>query len=166
LDQIKTSSAEALAVNSTNASLFAFMKTQNLLLAIASSALIALSPSVEYAAFHSAQQRLAFANSNTKDLDFARHALDVAQVNENAALQATAWMVNHASNFLNLMSVELSGALNGLCDHGEPMNAHVVGTVADNSVDYNIGKTPDLIENLIEHMWGLLTSAATTLPIR
>jgi hypothetical protein len=146
------------------------MKTQNALLVSANAALTALSSSVEYATFHSAQQALAFANSNTKDLDIARHALNVAQASENAALQATAWMVNHAGNFLNLTSVELSGTLKGLCDNGQPMKAHIIGMVADKRVDvtldYNIGKTPDLIKDLFERIWGLLTAAATTLPIR
>ena len=170
LDQTKTSSAEALAVKSANASLDAFMKTQSQLLANANAGLAALQSSAEYAAFHTAQTALAFANSNTKDLDVARHALDVAQASENAALQATQWMMNHAGNFLNLTSVELSGTLKGLCDNGQPMKAHVVGMVADKKVDvtldYNIGKTPDLIKSLFEHMWGILTGGTTTLPVR
>jgi hypothetical protein len=80
-------------------------------------------------------------------------------------------MVNHAGNFLNLTSVELTGTLKGLCDNGEPMKAHVVGMVADKSVDivldYNIGDTPGLVKSLFEHLWGMLTGVPqAVLPIR
>ena len=79
-------------------------------------------------------------------------------------------MVNHAGNFLNLTSVELKGTLKGLCDNGEPMKAHVIGMVADKSVDvlnYNIGDTPGLIKSLFEHLWGMLTGVPqAVLPIR
>jgi len=46
-----------------------------------------------------------------------------------------------------------------------------VGMVADKKVDvvldYNIGKTQDLIKSLFEHLWGILTGGVVTgLPIR
>jgi hypothetical protein len=80
-------------------------------------------------------------------------------------------MVNHAGNFLNLTSVELTGTLKGLCDNGEPMKAHIVGMVADKSVDvvldYNIGDTPGLVKSLFDHLWGMLTGVPqAVLPIR
>ena len=147
------------------------MKTQNQLLATANASLTALDSSAEYVAFTSAQSALKFANSNSQDLDVARQAFNVAQASENAALAATQWMVNHAGNFLNLTSVELKGTLKGLCDNGEPMKAHVIGMVADKSVDvvldYNIGDTPGLVKSLFDHLWGMLTGVPqAVLPIR
>ena len=84
-------------------------------------------------------------------MDIAHQMLDSAQASENAAEQTTTQMVNHAGKFLNLIGMEISKTSKGLYNSGEPIKAYFVGIVANKSLDvtldYSIGKTPDLIED-------------------
>jgi hypothetical protein len=119
-------------------------------------------------AFTAATNALNAAKNNTADLDVARHALDVAQAAESAALDVSKWMVNHVGNFVNIQLVEMSGTLRGLVDIGKPMVAHVKGLIADvafdYTLDYSIGRTPDLVKALFEKVWGELSSGIIKLP--
>ena len=135
---------------------------------VAQAAVDAAATSVEGVAFTVASDALAFAKNNTADLDIARHALDVAQASEEVALDVSKWMVQHVGNFVNIKLVELSGTLRGLVDLGKPMVAHVQGVLAesafDYTLDYSIGRTPELMKALFEKVWGDLSGGILKLP--
>jgi hypothetical protein len=170
LDAAKNTSAEALAVQAANKSLSDFQATANAAIAAAQHTVDNLSQTAEGLAFTTAKNALNFAKNNTRDIDIARHALDVAQASESSALQMTQWMVNHTGNFLDIELIELSGTLKGLVNLATPMKAHVKGELVSNGFDYvfdyTLGKTPDLIKSLFERVWKDLGSGGLKLPHR
>jgi hypothetical protein len=170
LDAAKSTSVEALAFQAANKTLSEFLDTANAAITAAQTAVDNLSTTAEGAAFTLAQTALAAAKNNTADLDIARHALAVAQASVTTALDVSQWMVNHVGNFVNITLVELSGTLRGLVDLGRPMVAHVKGVVVesafDYTLDYSLGRTPDLIKSLFERVWADLSGGGIKLPGR
>jgi hypothetical protein len=170
LDAAKNTSAEALAVEAADKSLADFQETSNAAIAAAQHTVDNLSQTAEGITFTTATNTLNFSKNNTKDIDIARHALDVAQASESSALQMTQWMVNHTGNFLNIDLIELSGTLKGLVNLATPMKAHVKGQLVSNAFDYvfdyTLGKTPDLIKALFEQVWKDLGSGGLKMPHR
>ena len=103
-------------------------------------------------------------------LVIARHALAVAQATEATALDVLKWMVNHTGSFVYIPLGELSRTLRGLVVLGRPMVAHIMGVIAgsafDYTLDYSLGRTPDLIQTLCEHVWTGLNSKIIILQLR
>ncbi|KIW64985.1 hypothetical protein PV04_07278 [Phialophora macrospora] len=170
LDAAKSTSVGALAFQAANKALSEFLDTANAAVTAAQNVVDNLSTTAEGVAFTLAQTALAAAKNNTADLDIARHALAVAQASVTTALDVSQWMVDHVGNFVNITLVELSGTLRGLVDLGKPMVAHVTGVVVesafDYTLDYSLGRTPDLIKSLFERVWGDLSGGGIKLPGR
>jgi hypothetical protein len=169
LENTKNSSAESAAFAAANKALIDFLAASAAAVGAAQTAVDNLASSTEGVAFTAATNALNFAKNNTADLDIARHALDTAQAAADIALDVSKWMVNHVGNFFNITLVELSGTLRGLVDIGSPMKAHIVGVIAGNNVDYtldySIGRTPELIKGLFERVWGDLSGKVIRLPV-
>jgi hypothetical protein len=169
LDNIKNSSAESAAVTTANKALTDFLATSAVLIGTAQSALDSLASSTEGVAFTAASTALDFAKNNTADLDIARHALDTAQAASDIALDVSKWMVDHIGNFFNITLVELAGTLRGLLDVGAPMRAHLVGVIAGNNIDYtldySLGRTPELVKSVFERVWADLNAKVIGLPV-
>lgn len=147
-----------------------FLATANATVSAAQATVDALSKTAEGLAFTAAQNALTFAKNNTADIDIERHALDVAQATASTALDVSQWMVNHVGYFVNIQLVELSGTLRGLVDLGNTMIAHIKGVIAssafDYTLDYSLGRTPDLIKSLFEHVWVDQNGQVIKLPLR
>lgn len=169
LNAARNSSAESVAFSAANKALQDFLTASTTVVAAAQSAVDNLASTTEGVAFATATNALNFAKNNTADLDIARHALDTAQAASAIALDVSKWMVNHVGNFVNITLVELKGTLRGLVDVGRPMTAHIKGMIVSNALDYtieySIGRTPDLIKALFEKIWGELNAKVIRLPV-
>ena len=120
----------------------------------------ALATSAEYLAFNAANTGLKIAQANTKDLDLARSVVHLADDAADAVLDASAWVTAHTFNTLNLKSVELSGDLRGLLKNSTEFKAHVVGTFAEQSIDFSVDFTPGQGEKLAEQVFQKLMADA------
>jgi hypothetical protein len=169
LDAARSSSTESLAFGAANKALQDFLAKSVTVLATAQAAVDNLASTTEGVAFTAANDAFNFAKNNTADLDIARHALDTVQAAAEIALDVSKWMVDHVGNFVNITLIELSGTLRGLVDIGQPMKAHIRGVIAgsaiDYTIDYSIGRTPDLIKALFEKIWGELNAKVIRLPV-
>ncbi|KAI9792779.1 MAG: hypothetical protein M1816_001511 [Peltula sp. TS41687] len=169
LNTAKKSSAESAAFSAANKAMQEFLSASAAAIATAQAAVDNLASTTEGVAFTAATNALNFAKNNTADLDIARHALDTAQAAAAIALDVSKWMVNHVGNFVNLTLVQLSGTLRGLVDLGQPMKARVKGLIAssafDYTIDYSLGRTPELVKSVFEKVWADLNAKIIQLPV-
>lgn len=123
-----------------------------------SAAVTGLANCAEKAAFDTANAGLSIARANSKDLDVARSALRFAEEGTDAVIDVGGWVIKHTVNILNIQTVEVTGDLRGLCKEGTELKAHVVGTFADNQVDFSVeflpAKGEELCKRVFERVMG------------
>ena len=144
---------EWLALDAAGNALAAYSAAEGAVLAGLQDAIDRVGVTAEAAAFGAANGALALAQANTKDLQLAKDAVDLAGKSGKGFLDAGNWIVSRGVNILNIKTVTLDGDLRALIEAGKELNAHVVGTFAEQNVDFNIPFTPGKGEEMTQRLF-------------
>jgi hypothetical protein len=142
LKNVQTSSNELHTLQLAQATLSNFQDAEAKTIAGLQNAVNGLARSSEAITFNAANAGLAVAKTNTNDVAVARSALQYADTATEAVLDVGQWVTNHEGNILNIRSVDVTGDLRGLCAQGSVLKAHIVGTFAEQNVDFNCDFIP------------------------
>ena len=78
-----------------------------------------------------------------------------------------ALILKQAGHLFDIQKVEMSGTLRGLVDDGKPLETHVVGVIAEQSVDftvaYSVGKTSELLKHMFGEVWDMIAGGKVKL---
>ena len=126
----------------------------------------ALAACTEFLAFDVAEKALLFAKDNTKELNLARHAVEVTEGAVNLGLDIAEWAVNHAGKVIDLTKVEFSGSIASLIADGPPLMVNVQGLVLGTRVDIHIRWQPhfnlmEFIKALFNELWEMMKKIGT-----
>ncbi|KAI9804315.1 MAG: hypothetical protein M1833_007122 [Piccolia ochrophora] len=160
LDLVSDAGTELHLIQLALAALQTFQAASERTLAGLQSAVDALGQSAEFVAFSAANEALAIARANVKDLDIARSAMETARQGTDAILDMGSWMVSNAVNILNVTSVEVTGDLRGLAQEGSKLSARVVGTFAGENVDFSCEFLPAQGEEFVKRVFTQLLDDA------
>ncbi|KAL8872337.1 MAG: hypothetical protein Q9174_002021 [Haloplaca sp. 1 TL-2023] len=142
LDNVQTAGKELQARNLAQKALAEYQAAETKVLNGLQSAVNALAQCAEKVAFDAANAALQIARANVKDVDIAKAAVEFAKTGVDAVLDVGSWVVQHAFNILNIRMIEVTGDLRGLCKQGTQLKARVVGTFAEQNVDFTLDFTP------------------------
>ncbi|KAF4337443.1 hypothetical protein FBEOM_8672 [Fusarium beomiforme] len=110
-----------------------------------------LSKCGEFIAFDASEAALRFAQSNTSELNLARHAVEVAEGAVNMGLDMGKWAMQHAGQIFNIRKMEFSGSIRSLVSadaSSDPLIINIEGTVLGEDIQVHIQWKPNF--NLVE----------------
>ncbi|KAM6509602.1 hypothetical protein FALCPG4_017253 [Fusarium falciforme] len=130
------------------------------LLDAAQKAVDELSDCVEFIGFETAKKGVEFAKENTKELNLARHAVELAEDAVEQELDLAKWATDHAKTTFNLRKVEFSGSVRSLVhpdEGGPPLRVKIEGTILGEEINWEIVWKPkfDLVK-FIKELFTLL----------
>ncbi|RSL63205.1 hypothetical protein CEP54_005276 [Fusarium duplospermum] len=131
------------------------------LLDTAQNAVDELSNCIEFVGFETAKEGVQFAKENTKELNLARHAVDVAEDVVELELDLAKWATDHAKTTFNIRKVEFSGSVRSLVhpdEGGPPLRVKIEGTIlGEQQIDWETVWKPkfDLVK-FIKELFTLL----------
>ena len=167
LNTVQTAGKELQDSNIAKKALQDFQKAEDVVLNGLSADVTGLMKCGEKVAFDAANAGLNIARANTKDLDVAKSALTFAEHSTDEVMDAGAWVVKHTVNILNIKKVELTGDLRGLCQKGTRLQAHIVGTFAEQNVDFSVDYTPaqgeEMVKGVFQKLMGDMKSGALSI---
>ncbi|KAM0431435.1 hypothetical protein ACHAPT_005412 [Fusarium lateritium] len=119
-----------------------------------------LSDCVEFVGFETAKKAVQFAKENTKELNLARHAVDLAEDVVELQLDLAKWATDHAKKTFNIRKVEFSGSVRSLVhpdEGGPPLRVKIEGTILGEEINWEIVWKPkfDLVR-FIKELFTLL----------
>ncbi|KAL2673647.1 hypothetical protein Neosp_012090 [[Neocosmospora] mangrovei] len=130
------------------------------LLDTAQKAVDELSNCVEFVGFEAAKKGVQFAKENTKELNLARHAVEIAEDAVELELDLAKWATDHAKTTFNIRKVEFSGSVRSLVhpdEGGLPLIVKIKGTILGEDINWEIVWKPkfDLVK-FIKELFTLL----------
>ena len=128
----------------------------------------ALAACTEFLAFNVADKALLFAKNNSKELNLARHAVEVTESAVNLGLDIGEWAVNHAGRLIDLTKVEFFRSIASLIADGSPLIVNVEGLVLGERVEIHIRWQPhfnlvEFIKALFNELWEMMKKIGTDL---
>ena len=156
LNTVSTAGQELHDSNFAKKALDDFLKAEDKILDGLSTAITELANCTEKVAFDAADAGVKIARANTKDIDIAKSALKYADEGTEGIMDAGDWVVNHTFNILNIKSIEATGDLRGLCQQGTSLQAHIVGTFAEENVDFSVAFYPAQGEEMVKNVFAKL----------
>ncbi|KAL6366118.1 hypothetical protein LRP88_00214 [Fusarium phalaenopsidis] len=127
------------------------------LLDTAQKAVDELSDCVEFIGFETAKKGVQL---NTKELNLARHAVEIAEDAVELELDLAKWAPDHVKNTFNIRKVEFSGSVRSLVhpdEGGPPLRVKIEGTILGEETNWEIVWKPkfDLVK-FIKELFTLL----------
>ncbi|MCJ1396724.1 hypothetical protein MMC18_009616 [Xylographa bjoerkii] len=122
----------------------------------------------EFLAFDVAEKALEFAENNTKELNLARHAVELAEGAVNLGLDFGSWAVSHGGKLVNITKVEFSGSIESLIADGPPLQVTIEGFLFGEEISLHIVWQPhfnlvEFIKALFTELWEMIKTEATDL---
>ena len=121
-----------------------------------STAVNGLATCAQKVAFDAATTGLALAQANVADIDIAKSALTHAEEDTDSVIEVGDWFVSHTVDILNIQKMELTGDLRGLMKEGTKLKIRLVGSFADEDVDFNVDYEVGRGEEMVKEVFGTL----------
>ena len=141
-----------IAIDVANQALTAYWSVENGVLQGLQAAVDRLASTAEGVALSIANAALDVARANTKDLELAKAAVNVAGQAGDAVMDAGDWIVSHMVNILNVQKLDVDGDLRNVLQGGE-LSANVIGKFVEQDVDVRIGFVPGKGELLAQSLF-------------
>ncbi|KAI8652836.1 hypothetical protein NCS57_01349200 [Fusarium keratoplasticum] len=130
------------------------------LLETAQKAVDKLSDCAEFIGFETAKKGVQFAKENTKELNLARHAVELTEDAVELELDLAKWATDHAKTMFNIRKVEFSGSVRSLVhpdEGGPPLRVKIEGRILGEEINREIVWKPkfDLVK-FIKELFTLL----------
>ncbi|EGX50856.1 hypothetical protein AOL_s00054g942 [Orbilia oligospora ATCC 24927] len=132
---------------------------------VAEAAVKGLGNCMEFLAFELAKKALAFAESNTTELNLARYACKAAEDVANLGLDIVKWGISHAGKLIDINKIEFEGSLKSLIADGPPLRVLIQGVLCGGQFAVEIIWQPHFnlvafIKALFDRLWEMIKSGA------
>ncbi|KAF3918172.1 hypothetical protein ABW20_dc0103714 [Dactylellina cionopaga] len=124
-----------------------------------------LASCVEFLAFDVAEKALEFAKNNTKELNLARHAVELAEGAAHLGLDIAQWAASHLGKLIDINKIEFEGSLKSLITDGPPLRVLIQGMLCGEQFAIEIVWQPHFnllafIKALFTQLWEMIKSGA------
>ncbi|MCJ1353311.1 MAG: hypothetical protein MMC33_003296 [Icmadophila ericetorum] len=149
LQAAKKECNQSKAWDVAKATLKAFMDAEAAIVTDAEKALVALESCGEKLAYEAALAALNIARAGTKEIDLARHAVQLVEDGVDGMADLGTWMVSHVGNIFNIRSLKLSGSL-GKSMMKTPLVCAIEGVFAEKEVKFEVDFVPGKAEEMMK----------------
>ncbi|KAK6519149.1 hypothetical protein TWF281_003838 [Arthrobotrys megalospora] len=126
-----------------------------------------LAACAEFLAFDVAEKALEFAKNNTKELNLARHAVELAEGAAHLGLDIAQWAASHLGKLIDINKIEFEGSLKSLIADGPPLRVLIQGMLCGDQFAIEVVWQPHFnllafIKALFTRLWEMIKSGAKT----